>query len=150
ANTVIERKGAKVGLLTTRGFRDVLEMGKEIRYDLYDLFLQRPEPLVPRYLRLDIDERIDASGRVLKPLDRDGVRAAVRKLRAEGVEALAVSFLHAYRNPAHEREARAIVEEEAPGLPVTLSSDVAPEIREFERTSTAVCNAYVQPLVSRY
>jgi N-methylhydantoinase A len=150
ANTVIERKGAKVGLITTRGFRDVLEMAREIRYDLYDLFLQRPEPLVPRHLRLAVTERIDASGAVLTALDEAGVRAAVQALCAEGVEAIAIAFVHAYRNPAHERAAGEIAAAEAPGVPITLSSDVAPEIREFERTSTAVCNAYVQPPISRY
>ncbi|MCC6533593.1 MAG: hydantoinase/oxoprolinase family protein [Burkholderiales bacterium] len=150
ANTVIERKGAKVGLITTAGFRDVLEMGKEIRYDLYDLFLQRPEALAPRYLRREVSERVDASGNVLSAFDAEGFRHAVRSLLDEGIEAIAVAFIHAYRNPAHERAAKAILAAEFPELPATLSSDVAPEIREFERTSTAVCNAYVQPLMSRY
>lgn len=150
ANTVIERKGARVGLITTAGFRDAIEMGKEIRYDLYDLFLERPEALAPRHLRREVSERIDATGAVLLPFDAEAFRAAVRALLADGVEAIAVSFVHAYRNPAHELAAKAILEAEFPQVPMTLSSEVAPEIREFERTSTAVCNAYVQPLVERY
>lgn len=150
ANTVIERKGAKVGLITTLGFRDALEMGREIRYDLYDLFPQRAEPLVPRHLRHGVPERIDAEGRELVPLDEEGVRAAARALVEQGVEAIAVCFLHAYRNPAHEQRAREIIERACPGVPITVSTDVAPEIREYERASTACCNAYVQPLVQRY
>src|SRR5262245_10143103 len=150
ANTVIERKGARVGLVTTAGFRDTIEMGKEIRYDLYDLFLDRAEPLAPRHLRREVSERIDFAGKVLAQFDAAGFRAAVRALIGNGIEAIAVSFVHAYRNPEHERLARAILSEEFPDLPATISSEVAPEIREFERTSTAVCNAYVQPLMSRY
>ena len=150
ANTVIERKGARVGLITTAGFRDAIEMGKEIRYDLYDLFLERPEALAPRHLRREVSERIDAAGSVLLAFDAEGFRNAVRALVADGAEAIAVSFVHAYRNPAHEQAAKAILRAEFPQLAVTLSADVAPEIREFERTSTAVCNAYVQPLVDRY
>ena len=149
-NTVIERKGAKVGLITTKGFRDVLEMGHEIRYDLYDLFLEKPKPLVPRHLRAEADERIDATGAVLRPLDKDALREAVNRLVAEGIEALAISFLHAYRNDAHERETLAIVKQDHPDLPVTLGSEIAPEIREYERGNTAAANAYVQPLMQRY
>jgi N-methylhydantoinase A len=149
-NTVIERKGAKVGLVTTKGFRDVLEMGREIRYDLYDLFLEKPEPLVPRYLRSEVDERIDATGTVLRPLDGKEFRAAVGHLVNQGIEAIAVSFLHAYRNDSHEREALAILREDHPALTVTLGSEIAPEIREYERGNTAVANAYVQPLMQRY
>ena len=149
-NAIIERTGAPTALLTTRGFRDILEMGKEQRYDIYDLFLQFPPPLVPRRWRVEIDERISRDGEVLTPLDRGQVRAAVRRLAAQGVESLAVSLLHAYKNPAHERAALASVREEAPELSVSLSSDVVPEIREWERTCTTVCNAYVQPLVDRY
>jgi len=150
-NTMIERTGAKVGLIATAGFRDTLEIGKEIRYDLYDLFLEPAPTLVPRYLRLGVPERIDADGTVLLPLDETALRAAARKLVDEdGVEAIAIAFLHSYRNPAHERAARRIVEEVAGDIPLTLSSEVAPEIREFERTSTACANAYVQPRMRRY
>ncbi|BBK33385.1 N-methylhydantoinase A [Stella humosa] len=149
-NTVIERKGARVGLITTRGFRDSIEMGSEIRYDLYDLFLERPEPLAPRYLRLEVDERMDAAGQVLRPLDPADVRAAGEALLKEGVEAIAVCFLHGYRNDAHEKIAKAVLLELAPDLPVCISSEVAPEIREFERGSTTVANAYVLPLMRDY
>ena len=150
ANTLIERSGAKVGLLTTAGFRDSLEMGREIRYDLYDLFLEKPEPLVPRDLRLEIDERVDATGAVLRPFDADGCRAAAASLVDAGVEAIAVCFMHAYANPAHEQQAKAILQETYPDLPVSISSEVAPEIREYERANTAAANAYVQPLMQHY
>jgi N-methylhydantoinase A len=150
ANTIIERKGAKVGLITTKGFRDSIEMGRELRYDLYDLFLETPEPLVPRRLRLEVDERLDALGTVLRPLDEAGVRAATRDLLEAGVEAIAICFLHAYRDNRHERRAKAIIQAMAPGIPVCASFDVAPEIREFERGNTTVANAYVQPLMQRY
>jgi N-methylhydantoinase A len=150
ANTLIERTGARVGLITTQGFRDALEMGREIRYDLYDLFMERPRPLVDRSLRREVAERVDAAGSVVLPLDREDVRRVARELVAEGVEAIAISFVHAYRNTEHERIARDVLREEFPHLPVSVSSDVAPEIREFERTSTACANAYVQPLMQRY
>ncbi|MGG5809098.1 hydantoinase/oxoprolinase family protein [Falsiroseomonas sp. CW058] len=149
-NTVIERKGARIGLITTRGFRDSLEMGREMRYDLYDLFLEKPEPLVPRPRRHAVTERLDARGRVLLPLAEAEVRDAARALAAQGVEAVAVCLLHSYLDPAHERRVREILAEELPGLRVTLSSDVAPEIREYERANTACVNAYVQPLMDRY
>ena len=149
-NTVIERKGARVGLITTKGFRDSIEMGGEIRYDLYDLFLERPEPLVPRYLRVEVDERIDAEGKVLRPLGREDVRAAAEKLLREGVEAIAVCFMHSYRNDSHERIAKEVLLKMAPRLPICISSEVAPEIREYERGSTTVANAYVLPLMRDY
>ncbi|PWU19146.1 MAG: methylhydantoinase [Candidatus Rokuibacteriota bacterium] len=149
-NAIIERKGAKTGLLTTAGFRDALEIGREGRYDMYDLFIDPPSPLVPRRLRLEVRERILADGSVLSPLDEASVRAALGTLIAEGVEAIAVSLLHAYRNPAHERAVAALIERVAAGLPVSCSSDVVPEIREYERTSTTVANVYVMPLMARY
>ena len=149
-NAIIERRGARTALLTTRGFRDILEMGKEQRYDIYDLFLRFPDPLVSRRHRLEIDERTAADGEVLTPLDRGGLRRLAERLAADGVEAVAVSFLHAYRNPANERAALEVIREAAPRLAVSLSSDVVPEIREYERTCTTVCNAYVQPLLDRY
>jgi N-methylhydantoinase A len=150
ANTIIERTGARVGLITTRGFRDALEMGREIRYDLYDLFAERPPPLVPRHLRREVSERLDPAGRVLLPLDADELRRVARALAADGVDAVALCFLHAYANDTHEAEARRILHEELPGIHVSISSEVAPEIREFERTSTTCGNAYVQPLMARY
>ncbi len=150
-NTIIERTGACVGLLTTAGFRDVIEIGRETRYDLYDLFLEAPPTLVPRHRRLEIPERIDNSGQVLLPLDEAAVREAARRLvEKEGIEALAIGFLHSYRDGRHELRAAEVMRDLYPDLPVSLSSRVAPEIREFERTSTACANAYVQPLMRRY
>ena len=151
ANTVIERTGATVGLIATEGFRDVIEIAREIRYDLYDLFLEAPPTLVPRRRRREVPERLDADGQILLPLDEAAVAQAARDLVAnEAVEALAISFMHAYRNPQHERRAAEIVRKLYPDLPLTLSSQVAPEIREYERTSTACANAYVQPLMRHY
>jgi len=149
-NALIERKGARTALITTEGFRDVLALGNEARYDQYDLQIVLPEPLVPRRLRLTVPERLDNTGAVLKPLDEAAVRALVPLLKGEGVEAVAVGFLHAFVNGAHERRVREILEAELPGVPVSLSSEVSPEMREWERFSTAVANAYVQPLMSRY
>src|SRR5437868_13815629 len=125
-NAIIERRGAKVGLLTTQGFRDVLEMGTEQRYDIYDLFLRFPAPLVPRRRRIEIAESMDARGRVVTPLDLDAVRAAARRLVDEGIEAIAVCFLHAYRNPAHERAVAVLLRAEFPQLAVSLSCEVVP------------------------
>lgn len=150
-NTIIERTGAKVGLITTKGVRDTLEMGREIRYDLYDLFLEAPPTLVPRHLRREVSERVSPDGEVLAAFDADGFRTVARELiEDEKVDAVAVCFMHAYRNPDHERQAKAILSEEFSNVPVTISSEVAPEIREFERTSTACANAYVQPLMQNY
>src|SRR5436190_20485417 len=147
-NTVIERTGATVGLITTEGFRDVIEVGRETRYDLYDLFLEAPPTLVPRHRRREVKERMDFEGQVLLPLDEATVAATARELvERDGTEAIAISFLHAYRNPAHEQRAADIIRGIYPDLPLTLSSEVAPEIREFERTSTGCANAYVQPLM---
>ena len=149
-NALIERKGARTGLLTTRGFRDALEIGREGRYDMYDLFIDPPPPLAPRHLRREVDERLLADGSVMKPLDEAGAREVIRNLLAEGVEAVAVCLLHAYRNPAHELRLGALLREMAPSLPVSCSSDVVPEIREYERASTTVANVYVMPLMARY
>jgi N-methylhydantoinase A len=149
-NAIIERKGAKTGLVTTQGFRDALEIGREKRYDIYDIFLENPEPLVPRALRREVAERLDETGGVLVPLNRMQVLDVVQDLRRRGVEALAVVLLHSFRNPAHERIIREVVESEFPSLTLSLSSDVMPEIREFERTSTTVANVYVKPIARRY
>jgi N-methylhydantoinase A/oxoprolinase/acetone carboxylase beta subunit/N-methylhydantoinase B/oxoprolinase/acetone carboxylase alpha subunit len=149
-NAIIERRGAALGLLTTRGFRDTLEMGSEQRYDIYDLFLRFPEPLAPRPWRREIDERISRDGEIVVPLDVAGVERQVAELVGQGVEALAVCFLHAYKNPRHERLAREIIARGFPSLAVSLSSEVVPELREYERGTTTTANAYVQPLMDRY
>lgn len=149
-NTLIERNGARVGLVTTRGFRDVLEVGHEMRYDLYDLFMEKPEPIVQRPLRLTVAERMSAQGEVLEPLDEPGVVAVAEKLVEAGVDAIAVSFLNAFANPVHEFRAAELIAERFPDLPVTTAVGVAPEIREYERTCTAVANAYVLPRMRRY
>ena len=150
ANTMIERKGAKIGLITTAGFRDSLEMGREIRYDLYDLFFERPKPLAPRFLRLAIDERVNSNGEVLRPLDESGLQDAAQQLKEEGVEAIAICFMHSYANASHERRAKEVLEAAFPNIPITTSTEVAPEIREYERANTACANAYVLPLMQRY
>ena len=149
-NAVIERKGARTALLTTRGFRDAYEIAREHRYDLYDLFVEMPAPLVPRHLRLEIDERMYADGTAARAPDEHAVASLVAELRDKGIEAIAISFLHSYANPEHEQLVGAIVGEIAPGLRVSLSSEVVPEIREYERTSTTVLNVYVQALVEDY
>ncbi len=149
-NAVIERKGARTALLTTRGFEDVLEIGREQRYDLYDLEMRMPEPVVRRRLRLGVGERTDHRGTVREPVDEASLEAAVAALRAAGVEAVAICFLHAHQNPANERAAAARVRAALPDVTVTTSFEVLPEIREYERASTTVLNAYVQPLARRY
>jgi len=149
-NALIERRGARTALLTTAGFRDVVEMGREHRYELYDLDLELPRPLVPRWLRFDVTERMYADGSIAVPLDRAQVARLAGELSDAGVEAVALCFLHSHTNPAHEREARAVIEETAPDLRVALSSEVNPEIREYERASTTLANVYVQGLVEDY
>ena len=148
-NALIERKGARTALLTTAGFRDSLEIGTESRFAQYDIFLEKPTPLVERRLRLGIPERVNAQGQVLVPLDEQAVVDLVPVLRAEQIESLAICFLHSYVNPAHERRAAEILKEYLPDLWITLSSEVCPEIREYERASTTCANAYVQPSVAR-
>jgi 5-oxoprolinase (ATP-hydrolysing) len=149
-NALIERSGGRVGLITTRGFRDILEMGTEQRYDIYDLFLQFPAPLVPRRHRIEVAERMDRDGDVIVPPDPDELRKAARRLADEGIEAIAVAFLHSYRNPAHERMAADIVRADFPDLALSLSSEVVAELWEYQRTATTCANAYVQPLMGRY
>ena len=149
-NAIIERKGARTALIVTEGHRDALEMAQENRFEQYDIGVDRPPPLVPRHLRLPVTERVDRRGRVLIPLDEDSVRAALPTLDTHGVESVAIGLIHGYANPAHERRIAEILAAERPGLAVTLASDVCPEIREYERLSTACANAYVQPLMARY
>ncbi|HZS82672.1 MAG TPA: hydantoinase/oxoprolinase family protein [Stellaceae bacterium] len=149
-NALIERKGAVTGLLTTKGFRDTLEIGRERKYELYDLAIANPPPLVPRDLRFEVAERIMADGAVEEALDEEGVLAAAAALAGRGVQALAILFLHSYRNPAHEEAARTLIARGFPDLFVTISSEVVREIREYERATTTVANAYVMPLATRY
>lgn len=149
-NVILERKGSRTALLTTSGFRDILEIGREVRYTVFDLFIRFPDPLVPRSRRFDIPERLYADGAIATPLDEQAVRAAAQDMVRDGVEAVAVCYLHAYANPAHERRTAEILAEEMPGVPVSLSHQVHPEPKEFERTSTTVVNAYVQRVVDRY
>jgi N-methylhydantoinase A len=149
-NAMIERKGATTALMTTAGFRDSIEIGKETRYDLYDLMIEQPRPIVPRYLRFDVPQRTLADGTTHTPLDEDYIRRLARELADKGIEAVAVCFLHSFTNPNDERRARDIIHEVAPELRVSISSDVVPEIREFERASTTIANVYVQELVERY
>ena len=149
-NALIERRGTATALLTTEGFRDAVAIGTEHRYDMYDIFLEKPEPLVPRSLRYGVRERVLDDGSVLRDLDEEQVRAIAGELLERGIGAAAVSFLHGFRNPVHEQRVAEILAEEAPGVAVSLSSEVSPEIREYERTSTTICNVYVRPLVERY
>src|SRR3989339_422186 len=149
-NTLIERKGAKTGLITTKGVRDVLEMGNEFRYDLYDLQMDNPQPLVPRQLRCGVAERMNQKGEAILPLNLEEVRGIARFFREQGVAAVAVCLLHSYMNPDHEQKIHALLNKEFPDFHLSLSSQVNPEIREYERTSTTVANAYVQPLIKQY
>ena len=149
-NAIIEGNIARVGMITTEGFRDVLEIGYQIRPKLYDVFQSKPEPLVQRRWSYGVRERLDAQGKVLQPLDEAGVLAAVREMREAGIEAIVVCFLHAYVNPVHERRAGELIRAEYPEAFLSVSSEVCPEFREFPRASTAAVNASVMPLVSRY
>lgn len=149
-NALIERKGAKTALITTAGFRDTLEIAHEHRFDVSDLYMQRPDPLVPRALRLEASERIAADGSVLKPLDLQTLEALLPLLDAQKVTSVAIGFLHSYVNGEHERQAGAFLRQARPDLAITLSHQVCPEIREYERISTACANAFVQPVISQY
>ncbi len=149
-NALIEKRGAKTALLTSEGHRDALAMAYENRFEQYDVMIDRPPPLVPRWLRLPVRERMNAAGEALIALDEASLAAAIEALEREGVESLAVGFLHSYANPAHERRAGALVAKALPHLSISLSSDVAPEIREYERQTTTVANAFVRPLMERY
>ena len=149
-NIVIERKGARVGLVTTKGFRDSIEIGREVRYDSYDLMIQRPEPLVPRQLRCGIAERVAASGEVLVGLRLEDVEPIANAFRTAAITSVAVALLHSYVNPAHERAIAEELRRLLPSADVTISSDVVPEIREYERTVTTVVDAYVKPMIRQY
>src|SRR5712692_10616462 len=149
-NALIERKGARTVLLTTQGFRDTIELGTESRFDQYDINLVKQPPLVARNWRIPIIERVAADGEILLPLDESSVRDAVGRLRAEAIESVAVAFLHSYVQPVHDQRVRALLHEQLPGVSVSLSSEVSPEMREYERFTTTCANAYVQPLVAGY
>lgn len=149
-NALTERKGAKTALITTQGFRDVLEIGRANRPDLYNLYYRKPRPFVPRHLRLEVRERLNYKGQELEPLCEDDVRRAVEVCRKEGVEAIAICFLHAYANPAHEARCLALVKQLAPDIPATASFEISQEWREYERANTAVLNSYVLPTARFY
>ena len=149
-NALIERKGARTALITTAGFRDSLEIAYEHRFEQYDLYMERPEPLVSRDLRLEVPERMAADGSVLLPFDKAAPERLVATLQQNRIEAVAISFLHSYINPAHEEQARAAIARLLPDLAISISSEVCREIREYERTSTVVANAYVLPMMARY
>jgi N-methylhydantoinase A len=149
-NAIIERKGARTALLTTDGFRDVLETGTEMRYDLYDLFIEFPEPLVPRKFRIGVPERTDYRGVIRQAVDPETVKTLTRNLVREGIQSVAICFLHSYANPENEERAAAAMQAVAPALPVSLSARILPEIGEYGRVSTTVTNAYVQPLMEGY
>lgn len=149
-NMAIERRGARTGLITTKGFRDVLEIGRQTRPNLYDYRVRRPDPLVPRHLRFEISERMMADGSIRTPIAEAEVQSVAEALKAAEVEAVVICFLHSYRNPKHERRVREIVKEVMPDVYVSISSEVLPEFREFERLSTTVLNAYMGPRMDRY
>ena len=149
-NAVIERKGAKTAFITTKGFEDVLEIGREMRYDIYDLFLTMPKPLVPRNLRLGVTERTDAHGHIINPLEEDRLHEIAALLKSHKIEAVGVCLLNAFANPKHEREVGAFLTENMPEIYYSLSSEIMPEIREYERSSATAMNAYVQPVTDKY
>jgi N-methylhydantoinase A len=149
-NMIIERRGVLTGLLTTKGFRDALEVARQVRPNLYDYFARKPEPLVERVNRVEVHERLDAHGEVVDPLNRLQLDEAVETLRRNGVESVAICFMHSYRNPAHEEAAKQAVQRLMPGVFISVSSEVLPEFREYERMSTTVLNAYVGPRMQTY
>lgn len=149
-NTILQEVGSRIGLITTEGFRDVLGLGRGNRPEVYNLLYKPPTPLIPRYLRLEVPERLDHKGNVITPLDEEATRRAIERLRAREVEGIAVCFLHAYANPEHERGVRRIAGEIYPEAHVSISSDITGEFREFERTSTVALNTYVMPSVAAY
>jgi N-methylhydantoinase A len=149
-NAIIERKGAKTALITTRGFRDVLELGREMRYDAYDIFAEYPEPLVPRSLRKEVAERVTADGRVIVKLNTEEVKQVLTGLCDSGIESLAVCLINSYENPSHEVQIKEIVKKIAPDLSLSTSFEVLPQIREYERTCTTTTNAYVKPITAKY
>jgi N-methylhydantoinase A len=149
-NALIERKGARTGLITTQGFSDVLEIGREAKYEVYDIYIQLPRPLVPAKHRVEVAERTRPDGKIEIPLDEQALIARAQTLVDDGVRSIAIVFLHAYANPHHEQRARDLLQERFPNISLSISSEVAPQIREYERTSTTVANAYIKPLANVY
>ena len=149
-NAIIERKGARTALITTKGFRDILELGREKRYDAYDIFSEYPEPIVPRADRTEIDERLTFDGRVLKGVDEKEVLTLLEKFKRDGIESIAVCFINSYENPVNERKIKEIIEKEVPEIFLSASFEVLPEIKEYERTCTTAVNAYVKPITYWY
>ncbi len=149
-NAIIERKGARTGLITTKGFRDVLELGRELRYDAYDIFAEYPLPLVPRKLRTEVNERIASDGRVLVPIQTKDIEAVLNNLLSQEIESVAVCLINSYENPSHEKKIKELIQDQAPDLSLSTSFEVLPQIREYERTCTTATNAYVKPITSKY
>src|SRR5262249_48903814 len=149
-NAVIQRTGARTAFVTNRGFKDLLLIGRQDRPSLYDIEVVRAPPLVPRHLCYGIAGRLDADGGEIEPLDEAALAEGAADMRREGGEAVAVAFLHAYANPAHERAAKAVLERHLPGVPVCVSSDILREFREYERASTTALNAYLTPVIAGY
>jgi N-methylhydantoinase A len=149
-NALLERRGARAGLLVTKGFRDILEIARQVRYELYNLQTEKPRPLIPRDRCFEVSERLNYRGEVQLPLDEQTVASAVQQLRAQQVDSIAVCFLHSYQNATHEKRAAELIRELHPEACICVSSEVAPEIREYWRASTTVTNAYIGPVVSRY
>ncbi len=150
SNALIERKGARTALIATQGFGDVLKIGREKKHDIYDLQLEKPQPLVPDNLCLEVSERVGPGGEIITPLDEASLGRVAQALKENGAEAVAVCLLHSYMNATHEREVRALLYKHLPGIAICLSSEVLPEIREFERATTTAANAFVQPLIATY
>jgi N-methylhydantoinase A/oxoprolinase/acetone carboxylase beta subunit len=149
-NAIIERKGARTGLITTKGFRDVLELGRELRYDAYDIFAEYPQPLIARNLRKEVDERIASDGRILVPIQTEDIETVLDNLLNQGIESVAVCLINSYENPAHEKKIKELIQIKAPDLSLSTSFEVLPQIREYERTCTTATNAYVKPITSKY
>jgi len=149
-NAIIERKGARTGLITTKGFKDILELGREIRYDAYNIFSEYPKPLVARFLRKEVNERIASDGRIISELDQSDVRRVLKEMQDIKVESLAVCLINSYENPVHEKKIKEIIKQELPDIFLSSSFEVLPQIREYERTCTTVTNAYVKPITAKY
>jgi len=149
-NAILERKGAKTALLTTRGFRDIIEIAREMRYDVYDFQIEYPPPLIPRHLRYEVDERIAFDGRIIEPLNEDQLLHLIGRLKEKQVESIAICFFHSYKNPDHEKQAAGFIKERWPEVSISLSSEILPQIGEYERTNTTIVNAYIGRIMGQY